>query len=203
MNTVVSHSSLQSYFCKSLHSALLNQNVHASDHTVIYLSSLLENFARSDNLFDYTEDGPRIKPLALYYADAVSAENKHQRTQALRKLGDVALFISGIFSQSLATKVVDIDYYVAMGGSAYSYLHDEFEHIDCQHAFSIIYYELSSRFVQFTDVLAEISQGSQNRDADLLRQYEIWIKTNSPLAREKLLKQGFDPAAFDRSTVQH
>ena len=53
------------------------------------------------------------------YSDALEEESGEARNQILRRLGDVALFISGVFSRSLKRRVVDVDYYIAMGGGAY------------------------------------------------------------------------------------
>jgi len=38
----------------------------------------------------------------------------------MQRLGDTALFIAGVFADSLNRKLVDVDYYVAMGGTAYA-----------------------------------------------------------------------------------
>jgi hypothetical protein len=51
-----------------------------------------------------------MKPLALHYADAVNAPSIAERGAALRKLGDIALFISSLFADNLNRKLVDIDY---------------------------------------------------------------------------------------------
>ena len=42
----------------------------------------------------------------------------------LRRLGDIALFIAGLFGPSLERKTVGVDYYINMGGGAYDWLSD-------------------------------------------------------------------------------
>ena len=87
-----------------------------------YLVNLLAFYTHADTLFERTEDGLGLRPLAMLYSDAVDAENYETRNQSLKRLGDVAMFISGVFPHSLNRKLVDLDYYISMGGSAYGYL---------------------------------------------------------------------------------
>lgn len=190
---LVTEKDLNSYFKSSILSALSHQQVEASEHTVIYLSSLLEHFTHTEHLFEKNKDGFQLKPLALYYADYSSAKTSQQRTQALRRLGDVALFISGLYSASLNRKAIDIDYYIAMGGGAYaqlSYTHDK--QINGQ-VFSEIFSELSGRFVDYMDVLSEITEAQHSSDSDILRQYEIWLRSGSKAAKKRLNSQGIYP----------
>src|SRR5690606_15883511 len=115
---LIQQSNLRQFFQESVSQALGNQNIKAEDGTVIYLANLLTVFTRSENLFEFTQNGFMLRPLALHYEEAVNAPSTHARNIALQRLGDIALFISGIFSQSLSRKSVDIDYYINMGGSA-------------------------------------------------------------------------------------
>ena len=41
------------------------------------------------------------------------------RTKLFRRIGDVSLYVGGFFQQSLSRKVVDVDYYIEVGGRAY------------------------------------------------------------------------------------
>ncbi len=122
---LVKQKSLKPYFHNYLHSALHKHCVHAENHTINYLTNLLDSFSRSDKFFDYDEGRSPHKPLAQYYSDAINSCSKYEQNCALRRLGDLSLFIVGLFSDSLSSKAVDVDYYVAMGGSAYGHLSDE------------------------------------------------------------------------------
>ena len=115
---LITETSLQEYFQASISDALENQNVKAGADTIHYVVNLLTSFSRAEELFERTPDGMMIRPLALLYAEAIEGTTVDERNRALRRLGDVALFISGVFSQSLNRRVVDVDYYVSMGGSA-------------------------------------------------------------------------------------
>ena len=201
---LITETSLQEYFQTSISDALENQNVKAEAETIHYVVGLLTSFSRAEKLFECTPDGMTIKPLALLYAEAVEGKTVEGRSRALRRLGDVALFISGVFSQSLNRCVVDVDYYVSMGGSAYSYLSDTMRSTNRGRAMSGIYDELASKFVAFVDVLGEVSEGGNcNNDIDVLRQYEIWLRTGSTRAAERLRAVGIQPSTNASSRLRH
>ena len=200
---LVTEKDLSSYFKSSILSALSNQHVQASDHTVVYLSSLLEYFTHTEHLFEKSTDGYQLKPLAMYYADYSYAKSIHQKTFALRRLGDVALFISGLYSQSLSRKVIDIDYYIAMGGGAYAQLSSTHEKQFNNQAFSEIFSELAKNFVDYMDVLSEITEAQHSSDSDILRQYEIWLRSGSKAARKRLISQGIYPLTNNTGSTKH
>ena len=120
--TLITSKTLMEYFHDSVDGALSNQSIEAEPDTVYYLVNLLSVFSRSENFYERTADGRQIKPLALMYGDAINQPSAETRCKALRRLGDVSLFISGVFSESLNRKVVDLDYYAAMGEGAYGSL---------------------------------------------------------------------------------
>lgn len=201
---LITETSLQEYFQSSVSEALDNQNVEAGADTVHYVVNLLTFFSRTDRLFERTRDGVMIRPLALLYAEAVEGKTTEERNRALRRLGDVALFISGVFSQSLNRHVVDIDYYVSMGGSAYSHLSETMRGTNHARALSNVFDELASKFVAFVDVLGEVSEaGTCNNDADVLRNYEVWLRTGSKRAADRLRAAGIQPSRSSSSRLQH
>jgi len=181
---------VREYFQKTVSSAVTRQRVDASEDAVYYLVNLLAQFMRADALFECTTDGVYIKPLALCYADAVQAESRGARHQALKKLGDVALLVAGMFSASLNRKLVGLDYYIAMGGSAYGFLST-----GSSGAPARVFGELSAKFQAFVDVLGEVSDGSSLRaPPDVLRLYENWARTGSRRAASQLRALGIEPA---------
>jgi len=194
--TLLTDVNVREHFRDSIHSALSNQRVEAAEETVFYVVNLLAHYTHAENLFCKTTDGVDLKPLALIYAEAVDAASAEQRHAALKRLGDVALLISGLFSSSLNRKVVDLDYYIAMGGSAYGYLCDISRGTARGRAFCSIFGELSDKFPSFVDVLAEVGETSRlNSDTDIMRLYEIWLRTGSRRAAERLRKLGIEPVA--------
>ena len=121
-NELITDLDIREFFQDSVQSALSNQHISVCDETVIYVVNLLTVFVRTERLYESTSDGIMIKPLALIYAEAVEAQSTSERDSALKKLGDIALFISGLFANSLSRSVVDVDYYIALGGNAYGHL---------------------------------------------------------------------------------
>lgn len=183
---------LQHFFQDSIDQAARNQHVDTHDGTIVYLANLLTVFTRSENLFEPGDDGGlQLKPLALHYSEALNATSRHARAIALQRLGDIALFISGIFSNSLARKPVDIDYYVNMGGSAYSCLADIRDRRLNETALGEIFTELAQKFVEFVDVLNEVCEQTHTvSDRDLLRLYEVWMRTGSRRSEKQLREHG-------------
>jgi hypothetical protein len=185
---------VQEYFRESVTAALVNQKVDANEDTVFYIVNLLAYFTQADKLFSRTSEGVILQPLALIYAEAVEAPGSEERQQLLRRLGDVALLISGLFSSSLSRKLVDIDYYIAMGGTAYGVLCDLSRGSVRGRAFCAIFDELSKKFHVFVDVLAEVGEKSPpNSSTDIMRLYEIWLKTGSKRSADRLRKLGIEP----------
>lgn len=197
---LIASADIQSYFHQSLQTALQANQVNAEEQTVSYLAGLLSHFLRSERLFEQSEDGLQIKPLALYYIDALQGSSQVNRHRVLQRLGDVALFIAGVFADSLERKLVDIDYYIAMGGNAYGYLACN----EQRAVFAEVFSELSEKFVSFVDVLAQISDKSHmQRDTNIMRLYEVWIKTGSPRAAKRLRALGIEPMATANPQVRH
>jgi len=187
--------SLHEFFRDSVRAALERQRVGVEDHTEHYVVNLLAMFARSDALFEPSPDGPRLKPLALMLADAGTAPTHAERLRTLQRLGDVSLFIAGFFAQSFARRLVDIDYHIAMGGRAYGTLADTCRSGARGRALAAVFAELAQKFQRVVDALNDVSEMAHRHDQrDVLRQYEIWLKTGSPRAHGILRSLGVEPA---------
>jgi hypothetical protein len=186
---------LHEFFRDSVRAALERQRVGVEDHTEHYVVNLLAMFARSDALFEPSPDGPRLKPLALMLADAGTAPTHAERLRTLQRLGDVSLFIAGFFAQSFARRLVDIDYHIAMGGRAYGTLADTCRSGARGRALAAVFAELAQKFQRVVDALNDVSEMAHRHDQrDVLRQYEIWLKTGSPRAHGILRSLGVEPA---------
>lgn len=201
---VILDTSLQEYFHDSITSALSRQTVRAEPETVFYLVNLLVSFLRTERLYEPTDDGFALKPLALMYAETLQATDMGARHRMLRRLGDVALFVAGVFTDSLKRKVVDVDYYIAMGGNAYARLSDALHPGASGRSFSAVFGELASKFTDFVDVLGEVSGSERLKDhEDLLRLYEVWLRTGSRRAAERLRVLGLVPSVAATSRLSH
>ena len=195
-------SSLQSFFHDSLQGAASNQGVEVDEATFWYLTNLLTNFSRSERLFDRTEEGRALTPLVALYALEVEAASEAERKRALQRLGDVALFISGLYSGLFVRRrrLVDVDYYIAMGGSAYGYLSENSSQSVRDQSLAAVFHQLSREFARLVDVLAEVGEnaaGSDNRD--VLRMHELWSQTGSARLERKLRALGVTPAKLSRT----
>jgi hypothetical protein len=186
--------SLQEFFRDSVDEAMKRQGVAAEDHTSCYVVNLLTLFARSDALYEDTEAGRGLEPLALMFARAAEAADSQERVVALQRIGDVSLFTAGFFSDTLSTHVVDVDYYVNMGGGAYGSLSEQLRGTPRGQAFGPVFDELADKFVGFVDVLNDVRESSQsNDDQDIVRLYELWLRTGSKRAKRLLREAGVVP----------
>ena len=108
----------------------------------------------------------------------------------------MSLFVAGFFARSFARKLIDIDYHIAMGGNAYSSLADTLQRTLSGRCVAGVYAQLAQKFHGLVDALNEVSDMSYRyTDADILRLYEIWMKTGSPRAHGLLRGLGVQPAA--------
>ena len=173
------------YFKELIDKALERQGSAMSEISTFYLVQLLDTFVRQDK--PYAELGVGEDPrLAELLCRALMAHGR-RRLSLLKATGDVSLFVSGFFSDSLGGGLVDSDYYVRMGGYAYGRLANLSRHRTAVAVFA----ELSENFVQFVDVLNEVSEASSLTDnKSLLRLYEKWLRTGSKRSENLLREQG-------------
>ena len=99
----------------------------------------------------------------------------------------------GCSPRDLNRSLVDIDYYISMGGNAYSVLSDSGSRSNAQDLRDV-FSELSRKFSNIVDVLSEVAEIiNLNNCTDTMRLYEIWMHTGSPRVAEKLKLQGISP----------
>lgn len=201
---VVRVHNLQDYFRTSIEDVITRQGVDVDPHAAHYVVNLLTIYSRSDELYENHGETYGLRPLALMLADAADAETPEQRKYVLQRIGDVALFIAGFFADGLARKAVDVDYYIRMGGNAYGSLSEEVRGTFRGNAFASVYRELALKFQVLVDVLNEISTGPRaDSDIDLLRTYEVWLRTGSRRAEKLLRDNGVVPIADSRPGRHH
>jgi len=201
---VVQVHNLRDYFRESIDTVIDNQGVEVDPHAAHYVVNLLTLFARSEDLYEDHGQAYGLKPLALMMADAAAASNAVERTFSLQRIGDVALFIAGFFADGLAHKLVDLDYYINMGGTAYGSLSDEIRGTARGRALADVYRELARKFQIVVDVLNEVRDSTRcSSDIDLLRTYEVWLRTGSKRAAGLLRKNGVVPMPNGVSRNSH
>jgi hypothetical protein len=178
------------YFKDLVDRALTHQGVATQELTSYYVVQLLTGFLQQPENYD---DGP----LSVRLVQALESGGMRQRA-SLKQIGDLSLFIAGFFSESLNRKMVDVDYYATIGGRAYHAL----SRVETD-TFSPVFAELGSKFVDFVDVLSEVSERTScATNVDLLRLYEKWIKTGSRRSGQLLVERGVVPNASIKATLQ-
>jgi hypothetical protein len=178
---------VRQYFHELVTQATARQRVHAQEETEAYLVNLLAAFVPAEQLFVKEEDGHvGREPLAFMLKKAIEAPPE-QRVRHLRRMGDTALYMSGFFADALSREHVQVDYYASMGCRAYDAL-GEMRHGEQAAA---VFRELASKFLQFVDVLNEISErATVTSDAGVVRIYDRYMRTGSTRLRGLLMERG-------------
>lgn len=194
---------LREFFKDTLHGALAKQQLSVEDQTEHYVVNLLTLFARSEALYDSTPEGMRLKPLVAMLGEALEAPCDSERNRTLQRLGDVSLFVAGFFAQGFAAKLIDIDYHIAMGGQAYATL-AQLTSRGRGRVLGAVFAELAEKFQPLVDALNEVSESSYTHsDRDILRLYEIWLKTGSARCYALLKRLGVDPSSAGGTAFKH
>lgn len=157
---VIQTARLSEYFHHAVHRAASRRHLSADQATLHYLSLLLSNYARSEQVFDYDNQRLQLRPLALLYSEALGARSQRERRLWLQRLGDLALFVGGLFAGQLSRRFQDLDYCVAMGGNAYGYLQQTATRPSDQGQ-AAVFGELAERFERFIDVVAIVTGRSE------------------------------------------
>jgi hypothetical protein len=176
--------SLESFFAVEVDRAFKDEGVEANALTVHYLVQLLAAYAAQP-----IED----RPLAIRLLQAIGASPRERRT-TLREIGDTSLFVSGFWGDSLGGKLVDVDYYIDMGGTAYGELARGGRGTVAE-PYGTVFGELANNFARFVEVLMTISRRTAHggNDRDVVRLYERWLRTKSGWAARRLAEQGVMP----------
>ena len=173
------------FFKEQVEAACLRQRLHPQPLTSYYIVALLSQYAHPG--------GPSAgdvmsgsETLGLKLLRALDSGGSSQRLR-LKQVGDASLVISGFFSDSLRRRLVDVDYYIAMGERAYSALADSERGPGLENPYG----ELSDRFGAFVDLFAEIAELSQLRsNRGLLRLYERFLLTRDERTARLLRDRG-------------
>jgi len=172
--------SLTLLFRQLVRTAMAAQQVESSETTEFYLVRLLD------------------RPLALDYLEAFHLPAS-QRYEKLKRVADTALFVTGIFVDSLERSVVGPDYYTSLGRNAYARLSAQPPRASLAELFG----ELAGRFPEFVRVLTEISaQELFRRQEDTVRLYKRWLHTRGRREADLLVRRGIIPFA-PPSTQRH
>ena len=192
--SVVTVTNLAEFFRDALRGVLADQGTAVEEQTEHYVVEMLTLFARAERLHESASDGGRLKPLAQMLSEALEAAGAAERERALQRLGDISLFMAGFFARGFARSLVDVDYHIAMGGGAYGTLARSLERAR-RRGPAQVFAELAAKFRLLVDALGEIGDAAYvYTQRDVLRLYEIWLKTGSARTRRLLRRLGIEPA---------
>jgi hypothetical protein len=173
------------YFRDLVEAALARQHLSTRELTSFYLVNMLAGFVQFDR-----GSAADAEPLGVRFVKALQEAGVKQREE-LRQVGDLSLFISGFFADSLTRSLVDIDYYIHVGAHAYGSLARQGDG-----RFGDVFDELADKFPAFVDVLGEVSERSAlTSNTDLMRLYERWLRTRSRRSGDLLAERGIVPNA--------
>lgn len=180
---MTTESPVETFFQEEVGRAFRERGLLAGALTASYVAQLLAHYAAAP--LDDT-------PLAFKMKEAIEASGAERR-HCLRQIGDRSLFVSGFFAESLGRRLVDVDYYVEMGGAAYAALaQSERAFAAVGEAFVGVFQELSERFEKIVDALILISQRTnlQPKHTDIVRLLERWQRTGSRYTAKRLAAAG-------------
>jgi hypothetical protein len=190
----------QEYFYELLDGAFSKRSFKPTGETSFYLVNLLNQFMTADALYARNAEGRREEAtLAMLVKEANEMPAEESKRIIFRQVGDLSLYQAGFFQESLNRKLVDIDYYIEMGGRAYQEAAIRHE----EKAVRVVFEELAECFAKLVDVLADVSDATMSKtERDLLRLYDHWMKTKSERAERLLNEAGIIPNATTKKSVQ-
>ena len=111
MSTMLIDTRPSEFFKERVRVALTNNNMTVDNDVEFYLVTLLCNFIQP--ALDL--QGRLDTPLALFLKEALESADSYEQQARFKVLGDLSLYVSGYFQESLNRKTIDINYYIAIG----------------------------------------------------------------------------------------
>jgi hypothetical protein len=187
------------FFASELKLTMQNHGISAQPSSFEYLVELLVKTISSENFFKVNNSGNYEDTLLFDLYVQYTQSPKEQQRAILQRIGDLCLVISGYFGESLQSKLVDVEYYFGMGGTAYETL----SLLENKKESQVVYRELSGKFQPFSNVLGEMSERSGlQSNKDILRLYDRWMVTGSDRLRKLLNEHGIQPVIHSKSVKQ-
>jgi hypothetical protein len=191
---------LTEFFREEVSGAQESLGIDLPESAEYYLVQLLCEYSRREG-----GPTPGDEALAMLYKRALEAELA-ERIRMLKELGDMALYVSGFFAEFIEQSLVDLDYWVAMGGNAYHQVSEIIgAHRSALHT-AELYRQLGRRFVELVDLLNEVADHSregQKANRDVLRLYSRWLRTRSERVRRLLIAEGIIPRDDEPDPEMH
>ncbi len=174
---------MREFFRDRVRAALSRRELEVTETTEFYLVELL---ARNRQL------SPGRETLAERLGQALTATSRRERLRAFRDAGDSALVAAGLFFDYLERRGISRDYVVAIGCRAYASAGE----LAFDSPVAEAYPELSNSFEEFARVFDDVRESTELRTPqDIVRLYERWQQTRSPLLAERLRAAGVYPGS--------
>lgn len=201
LSILTSETNPTQFFYEKISEAQKNQNVKLSENVEFYLVNLM-----CDQVRMVEESGSFENDcLALLLKKALESSAQEQFA-LFKKIGDRSLYVSGFFQEYFNNKTFGVDYYMAMGASAYGQLASLVRVGSSTYASTMgqIYQEMSSSFNRSVDILLYVSEQAnhQEHERDLLSVYTAWASTKSSYLRKSLQARGINPVSDTYRRVQ-
>jgi len=186
------HSSLESFFFEEIERAQSERDRRLPTDVEAYVVGLLARYAKRTHVAGRTS-----RPLAIDYLEARGQQGS-RRAKALRRVGDRALYISGVVPRSMDRSPVGVRYVKGIGTAAYRAVTDgpTSGHLD-------VLRRLAAMFDEVVDVIGDVARPAANDAHDsggLLAIYDRWRREGDDADLRRLIAAGvlIDP---DRSDV--
>lgn len=176
----------QEFFSNSIEDFLRKANLF-NPLVLDYLTSLMVKYVAAESLLVKKEDKNTFPAFGELLLESMHLDKVEQR-EALIKIGDGTLYVSGLFPGFFSRKIVDVDYYVKIGQSAYLILAS-------MHKNKSLYQDLSYNFPQYVQALSVVDQATV---LNPLRLYELWQLTENPRYYHQLLDLGIKPVIIKK-----
>lgn len=188
----ISQITLFDYFSDGIHRESKEIMNPLSDDVIHYLTHLLIQFSESNRLFNYQNNEQTLPTLALLYEEAYNAATTNQRTTQLKQLGDTALFIGALFFEHYAKKGINKDYFIGMGGGAYSSLGE------LHYKGGRVFVELAENFPRLLQIIANVCSIELTYNAtDIFSLLERWQSSKNTTLKNQLHSIGIVPFEFN------
>lgn len=171
------HQTLESYFFSEIEQVAERRGHGLSQDVEAYLVGLLARYARRPQAA-----GRKSRPLALEYMRA-RGETGAARANALRGVGDRALYISGVAPRSLHRAPVGVRYVRGIGEAAY-------REVASDDGPLAVLGEVAARFEAVAEVIGDVVELGAEAKPDLLAIYERWRKLRDPRDARRLVAAG-------------
>jgi hypothetical protein len=185
--TLIASNNLNEWFKDRLLDVTRNSSLALSDDTLSYLVNLLVFYSDSRHFFEENDHGLSLPTLAFIFRDAQEAKTTSQKLIKLRRLGDVSLFIGSLFPDKLMRAGIKKDYFVGMGGGAYSTLAEQ------NYCNPDVFNELSVRFPRLLQIIGAVCHRNIQFDAEeIFALYRRWQASGDDTLKRQLYSLGIN-----------